>query len=158
MSHLGDFELKKEPSQSFDTWWTFRAENYSRLMKVKAVICDSIYTMAIVYWCCSTRHNEKCRKSWSTGTYVISVRNSEYICPTRSISRSKHNFESNSKIFWNGEIPCKNWNRMTNMLLRDLFSIQAIFAFLTEYQPFFQMNPFPVHQQYWETLRICQYL
>ena len=93
--------------------------------------------MAIVYCCCTVRPDEKCRKSWPTGSPVSSVWNSEYICPTRSISRSKHNFESKSKIFGYGEIPSKNWNRLTNMLLRDLFSIQAIFAFLTGYQPFF---------------------
>ena len=107
--------------------------NYSRLMEVKAFICVSTNVLAIVYWCCTARHDEKCRPSWP----VSSFWNSEYICPTRSISRSKHNFESKSEIFGYGEIPSKNWNRMTNMLLRDSFSIQAIFAFLTGFQPFF---------------------
>ena len=111
-------------------------ENNSRLVEVKAVIKASIHTMAIVYWCCTARHDEKCRKSWSTVTIVSSVRNPEYICPIRSISRSKHYFESKSKILWYGEIARKNWNGVANMLLRDLFSIQAIFDTLTEYLTF----------------------
>ena len=96
-----------------------------------------------MYWCCTARHDEKCRPSWP----VSSFWNSEYICPTRSISRSKHNFESNSEIFWYGEIPRKNWNRMTNMLLRDLLSIQAIFPFFKKTfwrgtHPFFYLDYF----------------
>ena len=89
-------------------------------MEVETIIFDTIYTMAIAYWCCTARHDEKCRISWFTGTKVSSVRNSEYICPIRSISRSKLNFESKSKIFWYGEAACKNWNGMTNMLLKDV--------------------------------------
>jgi len=75
-------------------------ENNSRLLELKAVIWVSTYTLATVYWCCTVRQQEKCRKSWPTGTHVRSlIPNSEYICKIRKVSRSKLNFESNSKIF-----------------------------------------------------------
>ena len=96
-------------------------ENYSRLMEVPAVHFYSINTKTVMYIRCTSRHQEKCRPSWSTAMEIVSVRNSEYICPIRNILRSKHNFESNSKIFWYGQIARKNWNGMTNILIRDLF-------------------------------------
>ena len=94
-------------------------QNYSRLMKIKAMIGVSINTMTIVDWSCTARMYEKCRKSWSTGAHVISVWNSKYICPIGSVSRSKLNLESDSKMCRNGETARKNCNGMTNTLSRD---------------------------------------
>ena len=108
-------------------------ENNSRLLELKAVIWVSTYTMATVYWCCTVRHQEKCRKSWPTGTHVRSlVPNSEYICEIRKFSRSKHNFESNSKIFRYGEIARKNCDGMSNMLSKDFTFNQPDFRLFDE--------------------------
>ena len=110
-------------------------KNYSQLMKMEAIIGVSINTMTIGNWSCTVRIYEKCRKSWSTGAHVISVWNSKYICPTGSISRSKLNLESDSKMCRNGETARKNCNGMTNMLWKDIdcnsnsFSMDSLLNF-----------------------------